>query len=291
MKAAAYIRITGIIILPCLLYHSCNKEPELFDPDSDEKAILEFSIPEIILEAPVNEANKTIEFTVPASVNLQEMKPEILVSAGAVINPPSGQVVDLSQPFEYTVTAPNASFQSYTVLTQQLTDTAFLIIDVQNGWALDAYNSDSVFQNINLLADRARAASVPVIYVYDYSDQNVNRYTGWEMQIADAIRPREGDRIIGKRDVLDVLDKSTKVQPTLNSLEVGVVILSGMTSGACVNSSCEGALKRGYTVIIASDCHSANTANIGNPSIWIEQYNELWEGLGAVVMKARDIYF
>ncbi len=287
------IRILSLSVIVLGLLISCSKDSgDLFDPNSSEKSILEFTFPQLLLEAHIIEESRIIEFSVPARVDIYAMKPEIRVSKGATVEPASLQKVDLSQPFEYLVTAPNGTREQYTVRAKQFTDTAFLIIDIQNGWALDAYNCDSVFANINLVADRARDTDTPVIYVYDYSERNLNRFTPWEMEITDEVKPQMGDKVVGKRDVLDVLDSSTRLQKLLNDKEVGVVVLSGMTSGACVNSTCIGAITRGYGVIIAADCHSPGSGMlVNNIARFIDDMHKQWAGMGAVILNARDIYF
>ena len=179
-------------------------------------------------------------------------------------------------------------------MRNNFTDTALLILDVQNGWAFDTYDCYAVFDNINLLAGRARAADIPVIYVCDYTNPEAGRYTPWELEIVEAIAPDSKDMIIGKEYVRDVLDETTRVEEVLKKKKVGFLVVCGMTSGACVNGTSLGALQRGYGLIIPSDGHSIDTVRgiyKKSPVEVIKDFNTSWAELGAIVMQARDIYF
>src|ERR1051325_8021810 len=44
-------------------------------------------------------------------------------------------------------------------------NTAFIVIDVQNGVVANAHDRDGVIANINALVDKARAEDVPVVWV------------------------------------------------------------------------------------------------------------------------------
>lgn len=278
-----------LVVFPAVFIACTDRDP-LFDPDSDEKSITEFKIRAYLIDADINEDNLEVTFTVPAKVDLHHLLPTITISPGASISPPSKQYVDLSHPFSYLVTAENGSSVDYHVLSTQVTDTVLLIIDVQNGWAFRTYQCDSVFANINLLAGRARKAGIPVIYVYDYSE-NENYHTGWDMEIVEAVKPKEGDQIIGKQDMTNILE-SAKVDQALTEEHAGTLVLCGMTSGACVNSTCVGALQKGYGVIVATDCHSALDDDPHyNAKNYMNDLNERWAELGADTMKARNIYF
>ena len=49
-------------------------------------------------------------------------------------------------------------------------NTALLVIDVQNGVVGDAYERDTVVANVGTVVEKARAAEVPVVWVQHSSD-------------------------------------------------------------------------------------------------------------------------
>lgn len=284
------LKIISFLLVLALLIPSCKKEEH--KEQKTGNSIIEFYVRSILLKAPIDEAQQAINLFLPADIDIKSVKPDITISEGATIDPPSFQIIDLSNPVEFTVTAEDGNQKVYTVYTEQLTDTAFMIIDVQNGWTMDCYKYEEVLDNINLIADNARAAGKPVVYVYDYSYPD--NYNGWELQICDAISPQNGDFVLGKKNTVDVFDGTTKVIKKLNELGVGVVILSGISSGRCVDGSCIGSLDRGYKVIMASDCHTLKPAGFDG-EVWaadqIITYNTKWANKGAAVVKAEEITF
>jgi len=54
------------------------------------------------------------------------------------------------------------------------TNTALLVIDVQNGVVAGAHNRDGVIANINTLVDKARREDVPVVWV-QHNDEGLVR--------------------------------------------------------------------------------------------------------------------
>ncbi len=284
------LKIISFLLVLALLIPSCKKE-EYKEPKTGN-SITKFYIRATQQEASIDEAQQTINVIVPAGVDLKSINLDIRISEGATIAPPSFQNIDLSTPVEFTVSAEDGSQKVYTVDTKQLTDTAFMIIDVQNGWTLDCYKYEKVLNNINIVANKARIAGKPVVYVCDNSESP--SYTGWDYEIVETISPQAGDIVLTKKVTRDVFDNTTKVMKKLNELGVGVVVLSGIATQLCVNGSCLGSLQRGYKVIIASDCHSLIPIPY-NGEAWaidmILTHNEDWASYGASLMKAEEIIF
>jgi nicotinamidase-related amidase len=74
-------------------------------------------------------------------------------------------------------------------------ETAFLIIDVQNAY-LPVYNQVSFIQNIDLLLKQAREAKVPIIYIRNIDWINNEGSRGWTFQ--GSMRAQVGDYVIEK---------------------------------------------------------------------------------------------
>lgn len=117
-----------------LTMQSCKEKDEDGDPiDQSAKSITSFTIESLDYNINIDQANKSIFFKVPANVNLAQITPTIKLSNGAHIAPPSGQTINLTAEVTYTVTATDGSTQPYTVSAEKVSDTAFVIIDMQNG--------------------------------------------------------------------------------------------------------------------------------------------------------------
>lgn len=78
----------------------------------DEARILSFRID--TYSGVIDHARRTITVRVPASTDVTKLAPAFTLSEGAAATPASGQVVDFSQPVEYTVTY-NTATAVYTV--------------------------------------------------------------------------------------------------------------------------------------------------------------------------------
>lgn len=131
-------------------------------------------------------------------------------------------------------------------------NTALLVIDVQQGVMDASINSDAVIANINALADKARAADVPVIWIqHESSDLPLNS-PAW--QLAAGLAPGENEVRVGKRYGDSFED--TDLDGVLRELAVGHLVVSGAQTDACVRSTLHGAIVRGYDAILVSDAHT-----------------------------------
>ena len=83
-------------------------------PPSSEKAITAFSFASPAATGVVNESLHTIALTVPYGTNVTALVPTIAIS-GASVSPASGAAHDFSSPVTYTVTAADATTQTYAV--------------------------------------------------------------------------------------------------------------------------------------------------------------------------------
>lgn len=85
---------------------------------NDEAKIYSFIINDTY-KGSINEAEHTVTFYLPGSVDITKLTPTIVVSEDATISPRSGVVTDFSQPVTYTVTDNTASTQ-YTVYVESV---------------------------------------------------------------------------------------------------------------------------------------------------------------------------
>ena len=131
-------------------------------------------------------------------------------------------------------------------------NTALLVVDVQNDVVAGAHRRDDVIANINALVDRARASSVPVIWVQHADDDLVEGSDGWryvsELQRDDAeplVHKHHGDSF-----------EATTLEAELAERGVGRVIVTGAQTDACIHATIHGAFTRGYDTVLVSDAHT-----------------------------------
>ena len=152
-------------------------------------------------------------------------------------------------------------------------DIALLLIDVINDLEFDEGEQVLKFalpmaRNIAALKERARAASVPSIYVNDNFGRwksDFNRHV--EHCLSDGVRGRPLAEILKpKEDDYFVLKPkhsgfySTTLDTLLSYLQVKRVIVTGIAGNICVLFTANDAYMRDYFLNVPSDCVVSNTA-------------------------------
>jgi nicotinamidase-related amidase len=131
-------------------------------------------------------------------------------------------------------------------------NTAFLVVDVQNGVVADAHARDAVIANIARLVDKARGEGVPVIWVQHSNEQLVVGAEPW--RFVPELTPDAAEPVIAK--LWGDAFENTSLETVLGELAVGRLLVAGAQSDACIRSTLHGALVRGYDAILVSDAHT-----------------------------------
>ncbi len=136
--------------------------------------------------------------------------------------------------------------------------TALLVIDVQTAMFTDGespHRASDVLGVIASLQDRARASQTPVIFVrhHDLGYEPMSPgHPGFEVH--EAVAPLPGEAVIDKQSCDAFCE--TPLRALLDDLDVSRVVIAGMQTDLCIDSTCRGALHRGYDVVLAADGHS-----------------------------------
>ena len=115
MKKYIYL----LFALVCLF--SCEKPEEgLVPAPSNNAEIVRFRVYQnqnVYFDGAIDQEALTIEVTgIPSGIDLSAIRPEILVSEGAVVTPASGDVQNFTVPVDYTVVSESGeNTQIYTV--------------------------------------------------------------------------------------------------------------------------------------------------------------------------------
>jgi nicotinamidase-related amidase len=167
-------------------------------------------------------------------------------------------------------------------------DTALVVIDVQVGMFAPAdpvYQGDDLLTKIASLLAKARQAGIPVIYIQHRSERKGHPLelgtAGW--QIHPSIPPLEGDTVIHKH-MPDSFYK-TNLQQHLQAQGIKKLIIVGIQTEMCVDTTCRRACSLDYDVTLVKDAHSTwNTELLTAPQI-IAHHNAL---LGDWFVTAKD---
>jgi nicotinamidase-related amidase len=135
--------------------------------------------------------------------------------------------------------------------------TALLIIDVQRALCTgdeEVFGIGAVIDRINALSCRARASCMPVIFVQHEEDEGPFRSgtQGWEL--ADGLVAVKGDLRVRKTTPNSF--HRTELQKLLHERGVQRLVICGLQTEYCVDTTLRQALSLGYRVVLASDAHS-----------------------------------
>jgi ureidoacrylate peracid hydrolase len=158
--------------------------------------------------------------------------------------------------------------------------TALLVVDMQNGFChpqgsfatlgLDVSMCNTAIAGCRRLVDAAHAAGVPVIYtryVYraDYRDggvlvQEIMPALGssgslaagsWDAELVDELPAGTDDFVIDKNRYSAFY--GTGLEPVLTSLKVRNLVICGVTTNMCVETTARDASQRDYRTFVVSD--------------------------------------
>lgn len=166
---------------------------------------------------------------------------------------------------------------------------ALLLIDIINdldfpGSAPLVRGALAMAPRLARLAERARRAGVPVVYVND----NFGQWrSDWRKVVAFCLRPGSpGRRVVEQLKPRDsdyfVLKPkhsgffSTTLDLLLEELAVRTVVIAGVATDICILFTANDAYMRGYSVVVPRDCVAANTAR--KTAFTLAQVREILKG-------------
>ncbi|WP_197029304.1 cysteine hydrolase family protein [Alicyclobacillus macrosporangiidus] len=153
----------------------------------------------------------------------------------------------------------------------------------------DVIAGDILLERIRLLIAKARSCGAPVIYIQHNEGPGEPLETNtpaWH--IHSAVAPMEGDVIIQKRTPDSF--HNTNLQDELDRLGVRRLILAGLKTEMCVDTTCRRAVSLGYDVVLAKDAHSTWDSGNLTASEIIEHHNHVLQWF-AETMESADIVF
>ncbi|HEX5739364.1 MAG TPA: cysteine hydrolase family protein [Hydrogenophaga sp.] len=135
---------------------------------------------------------------------------------------------------------------------------ALIVIDVQQGLCEGpdaAYETDALIACINTLTAGARAADVPVIFVQHEDNDGFLTHGSREWQLPEGLLALPTDGYVRKTTPDSFL--RTKLQERLETQGVKRLVVCGMHTEFCVDTTTRRALALGYPVTLVADGHSS----------------------------------
>lgn len=136
---------------------------------------------------------------------------------------------------------------------------ALLVVDVQVGVMANSWDSPRVIGRVARAVERARAQSVPVIWVQHESDELPRDSDQW--QLVPELVPLAGEARVYKR--FESSYEQTTLQAELARLGATHVVLAGAQSSWCIRATAYGTLDRGYNLTLVKDAHTTGHIDLG----------------------------
>lgn len=159
---------------------------------------------------------------------------------------------------------------------------ALLIIDVQTAlctgkWS--AFDIDNVVDRINTVSARARTAGIPIVVIQHEEDEGPLRFgtDGWKLYDRLAVQSKD----IRIRKTGSDSFYRTELHSTLQTHGVNNLIVCGLQSEFCVDSTVRGALALGYPVTLVADGHSTLDNGVLSAVQISAHHNATLENLGS----------
>ena len=169
--------------------------------------------------------------------------------------------------------------------------TALLIVDVQNGVlgkTGETYQGEILLSNLAHLIKKAREADVPVIFVQHVEPGQLEPNT-IEWQIHDRLDPKKNDIKIQKHHPSSFHD--TVLLEELRKLGVNKLVIGGLQTEWCIDSTVRHAFSLGFDVTVVEDGHSTTDSPILPAEKVVAHHNRIFKGGFASLKKAAEIEF
>jgi nicotinamidase-related amidase len=159
---------------------------------------------------------------------------------------------------------------------------ALLVVDVQEGMfrvpGLQPYRGEEVVSRISDLIRRARAAGVPVLHV---------RHAGGEGHVLEkdtpgfahhhAATPAAGEAVFSKTECSAF--QGTELAEHLSHIGVDTLIVCGMQTEMCIDTTCRVAKGLGYRVLLVADAHTTFDSSVLTADQIVRHHNKTLSGM------------
>jgi nicotinamidase-related amidase len=170
---------------------------------------------------------------------------------------------------------------------------ALVVIDMQVGATelpgMPIYRMEELVQTIAKLLSRARQAQIPVVYAQHYNPDGFPEYGSDAWQLIPAIQPLAGEKVVHK--TTPDLFLNTSLHEELQQSKVERLIIAGIQSPYCIDTTCRRAYSLGYEVNLVKDGHSTFDSPTLKAEAIIEHHNQIIADWFGQVVAADEVEF
>ncbi|WP_077001037.1 cysteine hydrolase family protein [Variovorax sp. KK3] len=168
--------------------------------------------------------------------------------------------------------------------------TALLVIDVQQGLCEgehDAFESQEVIGRINQVSKKARAAGALVVFIQHESTTGYLEFETDAWQLARGLDMAPSDLRL-RKTTPDSFHRTT-LEQTLREHGVTELVICGMHTEFCVDTTTRRALALGFPVILVSDAHTTEGNRHLSATQVIRHHNETLTNISSFGPRARAV--
>ena len=169
-------------------------------------------------------------------------------------------------------------------------NTALLIIDVQQGLCEgehDAFESQQVITRINMVSEKARAAGAVVIFIQHESKSGYLEFGTHAWQLAHGLHVGPTDLRI-RKTTPDSFHR-TELEEVLRRHAVDDLVICGMHTEFCVDTTTRRALALGYPVVLVEDAHTTEGNEHLSAAQVIRHHNDTLTNISSFGPRVRAI--
>lgn len=173
-------------------------------------------------------------------------------------------------------------------------NTALLIVDVQAGmYASEVkvlYNGECVLENILSLLQKARSTDIPVIFIQHTADGDEEYERGkptWE--IHPRIKPLIDEDVVEKGTWDSFYN--TNLEAVLKKKGITNLVIAGMQTEFCLDTTCRRAFSMGYKNILVSDAHTTFDSKVLKAEQIVQHHNNVLGGRFVELKRTKEIRF
>ncbi|MEK0315356.1 cysteine hydrolase family protein [Cohnella sp. 56] len=172
--------------------------------------------------------------------------------------------------------------------------TALLIIDAQVAMFtyedFKLHDESAVLERLIRLADRARAGGAPVFLIQQTSwdgDEFQEGSPTWELHAS--LQPQQSD-IVLRKTTCDSFHQ-TALQEKLQNMGINRLVVAGMQTDFCVDTTVRRAASLGYECILVRDAHSTFDRQTLTAAQIVAHHNDILSSGFARLQSAEEIVF
>lgn len=136
------------------------------------------------------------------------------------------------------------------------------------------YNEGSLIANTKHLIQNAKKSGAPIYYVMHTEKGESPRAEGQPLwQVHPEIAPLGNDKLVVKYHADSFFE--TELETILNEQGITNIVICGLQTEFCIDTTCKSAFSHGFSVELAADCHSTFDSDLLSAKQIIAHHNSI----------------